>query len=373
MTTTRVVPPALLLALALAVGGSFGCADLPTERAERDLEVGKVTVGGAAFEVRDGLATFHQARAGILELWLGAPAVVIEADLASHGVTDWSLELHNVMPAAVLEASASDGATVGITERASGSVTHRTYDLVLPLGSQIELTFGRHEAETVEPFRFAFLSDVQNGIDRFGDMVARINAEPDVSFVLSAGDLTQGGSADEMKVFQRELEALQVPLFSTIGNHDAPPDTPWHDWFGRGSFRFIHRDVLFSFIDSASATVAPMVYDWLDQWLTQGRRRVHVFTTHVPPLDPVGTRNASFGSRGEAGRLLAVLAEGDVDVTFYGHIHSYYAFENAGIPAFISGGGGAFEEKVDGIDRHFMVVDVDPRRGLTETRVVEID
>ncbi len=361
------------LALLLAVAGPLGCTDLPTERAERDLQVGKVQVGGVRFDVRNGLAAFHQATSGALVLWLGAPSVVIEADLSSQAVTDWSIELRNAMPGAVLTGSAADGASVGITERGGGLPTRRGYDLVLPAGTQIELSFGHQEAAAVAPFRFALLSDVQNGVDRVGDLYARINAEPHVGFVLSAGDLVQGGSADEMQVFQQELEALDVPLFSTIGNHDAPPDTPWHDWFGRGSFRFIHRDVLFSQVDSASATVAPLVYDWLEQWLKLGRGRVHVFTTHVPLIDPVGTRNASFGSRGEAGRLLAMLAGDEVDVTFYGHIHSYYAFENAGIPAFISGGGGAFEEKVDGIGRHFMVIDIDPRRGLTGTRVVEVD
>ena len=373
MTTMGARASAIFSALLGVLGGTLGCTDLPTERAERDLEVGKVQVGGVRFEVRDGLAAFQQASSGALVLWLGAPSVVIEADLSSQAVADWSIELHNAMPAAVLEASAGNGAVVGVTEQETGLVTRRAYDLELPVGTQVELAFGRQEAERADPFTFAVMSDVQNGVDRVGDLLSRINAEPEVRFVLSAGDLTQVGSTEEMSEMREALKVLQVPLFSTIGNHDAPPDTPWHDWFGRGSFRFIHRDVWFSLVDSASATVAPLVYDWLEQWLKQGRQRVHVFTTHVPPIDPVGTRNGSFGSRGEAGKLLAMLAGGEVDVAFYGHIHSYYAFENAGIPAFISGGGGAFEEKVDGIGRHFMVIDIDPQQGLVGARVVEVD
>ena len=60
----------------------------------------------------------------------------------------------------------------------------------------------------------------------------------------------------------------------------------------------------------------------------------------------------------DGNRLLSQLADGNVDLTLYGHIHTYEAFENAGIPAFISGGGGADPMKGDGIDRHFLVVDV---------------
>ena len=62
---------------------------------------------------------------------------------------------------------------------------------------------------------------------------------------------------------------------------------------------------------------------------------------HIPPVDPIGVRNGSFANRNEAAKLLTRLARGGVDLTLYGHIHSYYAFENAGIPAHISGGGGA--------------------------------
>ncbi len=364
----------LVLALAGLASVSTGCTDQATARAERDLLVGKASVGGVAFNVRHGLATVRHQASGELVLWLGAPSVVIDASVLPEGQTSWRLELRNAMPTATLTASVdSSGATVDIVEQAVDLVTRRAYQVELPADRQVTLRFGPPAAAQAGPFTFAFMSDVQDGVDEMGDLLTRINAEPDVAFVLSAGDLTQLGTVEEMEEFQRGLRILAVPLFSAIGNHDAPPDTPWHDWFGRGSFRFRYRDVLFTQIDSASATIAPMVYDWLEDWLDMGQQDVHLFTTHVPPIDPVGTRNGSFGSRGEAGKLLAMLARGDVDLTLYGHIHSYYAFENAGIPAYISGGGGAFEEKVDGIGRHFMVIDVDPRHGVTGTRVVEVD
>ena len=94
---------------------------------------------------------------------------------------------------------------------------------------------------------------------------------------------------------------------------------------------------------------------------------------HIPPLDPVGVRNGAFASRNEAAKLLGRLAAADVDLTVYGRIHSYYHFENAGIPAHVSGGGGAIPEKFDDIGRHFLVVEADPIAETLAVRVVRVD
>jgi hypothetical protein len=114
------------------------------------------------------------------------------------------------------------------------------------------------------------------------------------------------------------------------------------------------------------------VYGWLDEWLELGRGGPHIVAMHVPPLDPVGVRNGAFAHRTEAAKLLGLLARADVDMTLYGHIHSYYRFENAGIEAHISGGGGAIPETFDGIGRHFLVVTVEDA-GRLSTRIVRVD
>jgi Icc-related predicted phosphoesterase len=126
-------------------------------------------------------------------------------------------------------------------------------------------------------------------------------------------------------------------------------------------------------LDSASAMLDPLVYEWLDGWLRDGRDQVHVVAMHVPPIDPVGVRNGSFASRNEAAKLLRRLADGAVDLTLYGHIHSYYSFDNAGIPAYVSGGGGAIPERFDDMGRHFLVVNVDPAAGIRGVDVVRVD
>jgi 3',5'-cyclic AMP phosphodiesterase CpdA len=94
---------------------------------------------------------------------------------------------------------------------------------------------------------------------------------------------------------------------------------------------------------------------------------------HIPPLDPVGVRNGAFANRNEAAKLLARLAGGNVDLTLYGHIHSYYRFDNAGIDAHISGGGGAIPERFDDVGRHYLVVTVDASTGIGARELVRID
>jgi 3',5'-cyclic AMP phosphodiesterase CpdA len=280
-------------------------------------------------------------------------------------------EVQNAMPQAVLT-DLETGEAFAVAE-ASAIPTRKTWQVALPEGTR-RFRLATPDAETGGPFTFALMSDVQEAIDRVQDLFQRMNAEPGLSFLLGAGDLTRRGSHEELERYQRELEGLAIPYYTTLGNHElgvTPP--PYQEWFGRASFQFVHRGVYFTLLDSGSATLDPIVHEWLKGWLAAGRNAVHVVGMHIPPLDPTGVRNGAFASRAEAAALVADLAESGVDLTLYGHIHSYYAFDNAGIPAYISGGGGAIPERFDDMGRHFMVFDIDPARGVTGKRVVRID
>lgn len=365
MTLRRWVP-VLFNVLALA-----SCLRPTEERAERDLEVGKAEVGGARFTVVDGLAAVREAGDSKLVLWSSAPAYTLRAELSASAAAEWELVARNCLPDTAL---VMDVPSAVVEPLPMALPTEKRWRVTLPQGSTSMLRVAPPDAELLGAFRFALLSDVQEAIDDITDIHARINREPEVRFLLGAGDLTRQGSVEELERYQRELRSLSVPYYTTLGNHElgtTPP--PWHEFFGRGSFRFVYRGVQFSMLDSGSASLDPKVYDWLDAWLAEGANRVHVVAMHIPPIDPVGVRNGSFASRNEAAKLLVRLANGGVDLTLYGHIHSYYEFENAGIPAHISGGGGAIPERLDGIGRHFLVVDVDAGRGVLGTRVVRVD
>ena len=353
-----------LLAAALLVG----CVRPAEERARRDREIGRATSEGLGVQVVNGLAAVRALGAEQLTLWGSAPN--FEFVLTANDARVVRLDLQNCLPAAEL-VSLSDA--VGIAPLEPTLPTRKSFELALPAGAS-RFRVAAADFATRGPFEFALLSDVQEAIVDVQDVFQRINDEADVRFLLGAGDLTERGGTSELVRYQRELEALAVPYFTTLGNHELGQNPPgYQDYFGRANFQFYERGVAFTLLDSASATLDPLVYDWLGPWLDGARGDVHVVAMHIPPLDPIGVRNGAFASRGEAAALLARFAERGVDLTLYGHIHSYYAFDNAGIPAFISGGGGAIPERFDDIGRHFMVFEIDPDRGVVARRVVRVD
>lgn len=352
------------------------CFSLGAERVERDRAVGRAALDGLEVDVRDGLAVVRDLTADAVHLWANAPTLEVELLLdeetlggASGAPRPLDLLVENCMPRAELEVR-SGAATV--TTVARDVPTECAYRLEVG-SSRLTLRLADPDADTAAGFHFGVLSDIQEAIDRVGDVYRRINQETQLAFVLGAGDLTRRGSEEELRRFQKELKALHIPYYTTLGNHElgeSPP--PFHDYFGRGNSSFVFRDVRFTLLDSASATIDPEVYEWLDDWLTLGRDQVHVVAMHIPPLDPTGVRNGAFASRSEATKLLSRLARGKVDLTLYGHIHSYYGFQNAGIPAHISGGGGAIPERFDALGRHFL--DVTVEGGVVAgVRVVRVD
>jgi 3',5'-cyclic AMP phosphodiesterase CpdA len=246
----------------------------------------------------------------------------------------------------------------------------------------VELAAGRTTVHLAPPdaadlaaWRFAVMGDIQTAMPTVDDVFTRISAEPGLRFVVSTGDVVDRGREDEYQLFEEKLATLTIPFYSTIGNHELWDDIDrWYRRFGRATVHFDFRGVAFSLVDSASAGIDPTTTAALDGWLAEHTGSLHFFFTHYPPLDPIGVRQGSFASRREAQALLAHLAAAGIDATFYGHLHTYSAFTNAGMPAYVSGGGGADPMAFDGINRHFLVVDVDPATTtLTSVRVVRID
>ncbi|MFO0568335.1 MAG: metallophosphoesterase [Polyangiaceae bacterium] len=359
------------LSLGLALGG--GCIRPAEERADRDLDVGKASGHGLDVDVDSGLAAVRELGADTLRLWSSAPAWEMSVTTRAGAAKDWSISLENVIADATLRAVAGD-TSLTVTQIESPLPTRKTYRVTLPAGTKTRFTLAPPDRNDTSPWRFALMSDVQEAIVDVNDIYRRMNEVHGLRFLLGAGDLTQQGQEDELSRFRDELAALDIPYYTTLGNHELGDSGPaYQDWYGRANSHFVYRGVHFSLLDSASATIDPIVYDWLDGWLASGRDHVHIVAMHIPPIDPVGVRNGSFSSRNEAAKLLTRLAEGRVDLTLYGHIHSYYSFDNAGIPAYISGGGGAIPERFDQIGRHFLVIDVDPKSGVKSVETVRVD
>ena len=279
----------------------------------------------------------------------------IEIALRTTAAGAWSIEIANALADAELVVEG-----VPVARQPGERPTVATFVVDLAPGTHA-LRLAPPDADVVEPFRVAAMADIQTALPEVDDVFRAISAVPDARFVIAMGDITERGEIEEYALFDEQLGALAIPFYTTLGNHElwAPPDR-WLTRFGRASFQFQFKGVAFTFADSGDAGLDPLVEGWLDGWLDEAQALPHVFLTHMPPIDPVGVRYGAFRSTRDGHRLLSRLADGAVDLTLYGHIHTYEAFANAGIRAYISGGGGAQPMRWDGIDRHFLMVQLDP-------------
>ena len=119
-------------------------------------------------------------------------------------------------------------------------------------------------SETFEPteddFTFAIISDL-NGGERAGvyaTAVQQLNML-DPTFVLSVGDLIDGGTEDKEQLakewdsFDDRTAKLNMPFFHLGGNHDLTNPTMrefWKNRFGPRYYHFVYEDVLFLMMDS---------------------------------------------------------------------------------------------------------------------------
>lgn len=73
--------------------------------------------------------------------------------------------------------------------------------------------------------RIAAVGDLHVGEDSRGLWAPHLlNLANEADLLLLAGDLTQGGGADEGAILAEELRAVTIPMFAVLGNHDYHSD-----------------------------------------------------------------------------------------------------------------------------------------------------
>ena len=113
---------------------------------------------------------------------------------------------------------------------------------------------------TEDDFTFAIISDL-NGGEREGVYNAAVKQlnQLDPTFVLSVGDLIDGGTEDSLQLkkewdsFDNRTAKLNMPFFHLGGNHDLTNPTMrkfWKNRFGHRYYHFVYDNVLFLMMDS---------------------------------------------------------------------------------------------------------------------------
>lgn len=119
-------------------------------------------------------------------------------------------------------------------------------------------------SDTFEPeeedFTFAIISDLTGGErpNIYGTAVGQLN-RLDPTFVLSVGDLIEGGTEDTVQLakewdsFDGRTSHLNMPFFHLGGNHDLTNPVMrkfFENRFGRRYYHFVYENVLFLMLDS---------------------------------------------------------------------------------------------------------------------------
>lgn len=139
--------------------------------------------------------------------------------------------------------------------------------------------------DPVGRWRFAFLSDSHQEYDELAAVVDALNARTDIELVLHGGDITDVGLRAEFVWTLEELERLDRPYFTVVGNHDSLSNGKllYASMFGPEDYTFAHGNVSFVCFNSNEKEYpgTPRL-NWLAA-RTSDASGIVVALTHAPP------------------------------------------------------------------------------------------
>ena len=129
---------------------------------------------------------------------------------SANGNKTYVLRLENINPVQTL---ARDNTEIKI-------VDPHTIALSVPLNADEEKTIELAPQDEKDYLEFVILGDNRDGYQTFSQIIEQINAIGPV-FTIDNGDLVFGGEPNKYRLFNETVSKLQVPLYTTIGNHDV--------------------------------------------------------------------------------------------------------------------------------------------------------
>ena len=231
-----------------------------------------------------------------------------------------------------------------------------------------------------QQFSFVVLGDNRSGDDIYRYLIGMaMEQKPD--FIVNTGDqIATPGNREQWARFWELSQAVTVPYFLTVGNHDAQPgvmgsegifkeqlDLPGNEpyySFIAGNSLFI---VLDSYIGGEEKKITGKQLKWLKDVLANSKATNKFVFIHTPLYTDtekgigkhVGSSLDKFPE--ERDRLQALFVTWKVTMVFAGHEHLYRRKTVDGIPHVITGGGGAplYAKDEEGGFYHYIFVTVD--------------
>jgi len=251
--------------------------------------------------------------------------------------------------------------------------------LLLPL-CLILLRYGRTQESTVEErfglsssikspykdaikgsyiFSFAFAGDPHmyaKGDGCFADL-DRVIKQKKIGFVVFGGDLTYLGEEAEYSNFMDHTDALTVPSYPALGNHDIYNGGWLYYWryLGPSAYSFDGGNAKFVIIDSAGGEIGDAQMAWIQEALRNNKQPLLFVVSHMPIYgNAYGTYE--FPETEEKQQLITLFEKYEVDIVLQGHFHGFADITRNGVRYLTSG---SFSDGLlDSGIRHFLLLNV---------------
>lgn len=187
------------------------------------------------------------------------------------------------------------------------------------------------------PLRFVAIGDTHDEYDDLVTTAKIINRRADLSFVVHTGDISDRGLLDEFEWAQDALDTFDIPVFMSIGNHDAISSGKkiYRKMYGPFDYSFVYGNVKFVFFNSNTLEfpgVAPDRSWLLDQVSQREGAEGLVLVTHHGPHN---ADDIDGGDHREFYRDL--LRNYDVTLFIHGHLADWQLSVYEGVPVLQTG------------------------------------
>ena len=313
--------------------------------------------------------------------------VNVKTTLSTAVTVQYATEAHYTSSGAY-NLSATDGTDAQLHHVAlSGLGADTVYHYRVLYGTEASADCHFRTFPTSGQVNFVVVSDTQDQLplfsqsDRFKLVADSIAAQPDIAFVLIAGDLVNDGS--DLANWNRFFDAgrgmlANTTIYTALGNHEQN-DALYYDIFGLLEYySFDCGDVHFTVLDSNMNIAAQTT--WLDSDLDTSQPWKFVACHH--PLytsDP----NHFGGWANLRAEWEGLFQTHGVDAVWNGHMHAYERYLEGGIQYLVMGTGGGplyqlGEDRYDGYQNSlenclaYAKVMVDPVGGTSTVDIIRV-
>jgi len=203
-------------------------------------------------------------------------------------------------------------------------------------------------ASWTEPtYTFAVIGDTESHTDLYEKAMTEAKRRG-ASLMIHVGDVTGDGTTDEFKAISAITGTTGMPVYAAVGNHDIAIDDSrelFTKYLNAPNLAFNDGDVRFVILDNADRSVgfSAETLAWLTDDIAVHPDARYIIAFHRPFDIPFGSiigDDETAASRKTNEEFKRIIASANVAAIFTGHLHAYLPYTIAGIPSYITGGGG---------------------------------